>query len=75
MIIEDGSLRHFRYSSQEPTTAEEFVKVIKERFARNSVVLWIDEGFTPKDTSEWDPDIWLLEEPDWSQGTLAVVKG
>jgi len=74
MALEDGQVTQFRYSTNEPVTAVQFISVIQDQYMKDSVVLWIEEGFTPRDPSRWDPDLWLIEEPDWSQGTIGVEK-
>ena len=59
----------FRYSFDDDMTPQQCVEKIQTCFIRGSVVLWIEEGFIPKDTERFG-DFTMAEPNEFSELTV-----
>lgn len=58
----EGKVLQFRYHFADGTAPDDAIATITTRYVRDSVVLWIRDGFIPEDTSQWGD--WTMQEPD-----------
>lgn len=61
---ETGEVFKFRYGEPDHTSIHQCIHNIITRYLKHSnvTILWIEEGFIPKDTEEWGG--WEMMEPD-----------
>jgi len=66
----NGHVAHFRYWLPKGATRDEMIAEVHKN-AKGSTVLWLDDGFTPKDQQGWDG--WSMN-PNFDPANLAVEK-